>query len=135
MPPWPADRSYSHFANERGLSDEQIALISKWHMQGALRGETSKLPSVPAYDYRSHLGKPDVTLSLIPVPIEGDNRDKFFILKLPFELPKDTFVRTLEFISGRNQVVHHANGHLLNFDYQNKQDVFSGNIHNEYQFV
>jgi hypothetical protein len=126
MPPWPADRSYSHFANERGLTDEQIALISKWHKQGAVKGNISMLPEVPSYDDRSHLGKPDAILSLVPVPIEGNNRDKFFILKIPFNLPKDTFVRTLEFISGRNQVVHHANGHLLNFDFDKKNDVYGG---------
>ena len=27
MPPWPADRSYRHFSNERGLTDREIALV------------------------------------------------------------------------------------------------------------
>src|ERR1700744_105263 len=30
MPPWHADKAYSHFSNERGLTEAQIAVISKW---------------------------------------------------------------------------------------------------------
>src|SRR5436190_20317930 len=30
MPPWPADREYSHFSGERGLSENEIELIKSW---------------------------------------------------------------------------------------------------------
>src|ERR1700760_1957849 len=30
MPPWRPDATYSHFANERGLTDAQIATIAQW---------------------------------------------------------------------------------------------------------
>src|SRR5450756_742150 len=30
MPPWRADGQYSHFANERTLSDGEISLITTW---------------------------------------------------------------------------------------------------------
>lgn len=123
MPPWPADRSYSHFANERGLTSNEIALIQKWHKQGAIRGDGQIEEPKELVETQ----KPDLVLPIKPMLIQGNNRDQFYVVKVPFEIPKDTFVRLVEFVSGANQVVHHANGHLLNFDYERKKSVFGGN--------
>jgi len=122
MPPWPADRNYSHFSNERGLSKQEIELIQKWHRTGAKRGE-GIIDYEKVYSQRR---KPDLVIPVPPTKIIGNNRDQFYIVKAPYEIPRDTFVNVVEFISGRNQVVHHANGHLLNYDYNKKQNVFEG---------
>ena len=122
MPPWPADREYSHFSNERGLSDYEIDLIEKWYNTGAKRG-LGKINYEKAIPEKR---KPDLVLPIIPMKIYGDNRDQFYVVKVPFEIPRDTFVNVVEFVTGRNQVVHHANGHLLNYNYNKKDNVFKG---------
>ena len=42
MPPWRADNSYSHFANDRSLTDDQIALITKWIDEKTPRGSDAE---------------------------------------------------------------------------------------------
>ena len=39
MPPWKADPSFSHFANERYLSEDEIATIQRWISEGLIRGD------------------------------------------------------------------------------------------------
>lgn len=39
MPPWKADPSFSHFANERYLSEDEIATIQRWINEGLVKGE------------------------------------------------------------------------------------------------
>ena len=56
--------------------------------------------------------------------IKGDNKDKFLMMKFPFELPKDTFIESIVFVPGNNQVVHHVNAHLISYD--RKSNIYNG---------
>src|SRR6516165_2112081 len=90
MPPWPADPSYSHFLRERVLTDEQIALIRNWVARGEMAGDLAKAPPVPQFPQESTFGKPDLAVKMHdPVHIPGDNKDRFMVIKLPYELPAD----------------------------------------------
>ena len=40
MPPWHADKAHGKFANERGLSDQEKAIILRWANNGAPQGES-----------------------------------------------------------------------------------------------
>jgi hypothetical protein len=115
MPPWPADTSYSHFIGEKTLRQPEIDLINNWIKNGAVEGNKSKLPPAPVFS-ASLLGKPDLTLTMKTFYIKGDNKDKFIMLKIPFELPADTFIRAIEIIPGNKKVVHHINAHLVQYD-------------------
>lgn len=115
MPPWPADRNYSHFSNERFLSEEQIEKIRVWVKQGAKEGDKSLGPEVPTFSHLSRMGRPDTTIWLDSIYIEAANRDRFYMLKIPIELGKDKYVKAMEFIPGNKKLVHHVNGRLLNF--------------------
>jgi len=84
MPPWPADPTYSHFLGENFLSDDEKQILYKWVDQGARFGDSAKLPEVPTFNMLSNLGKPDVTVYMDSVLIEGNNRDKFYVVKSPF---------------------------------------------------
>src|ERR1041385_7317979 len=44
MPPWPADPSYSHFRDERVLTDAEIQLIQNWVMKGSPAGDPGMTP-------------------------------------------------------------------------------------------
>ncbi len=113
MPPWPADRQYSHFINEKGLSKEEIECIGKWYKQGCPIGDTSQLQTLLASEMSSTLGKPDLIVRLQAIEISNNNRDKFYTLKIPITLPEQRYVKAIEFVPGQSKLVHHVNGHYL----------------------
>jgi mono/diheme cytochrome c family protein len=126
MPPWPADPSYSHFLRERYLTDEQIAMIKNWVANGEPAGDLAKAPSAPQFPVGSNLGKPDLVVKMRgPVHIKGDNTDRFMVIKIPYELPTERYVRAIEFVPGNRKVLHHMNGHIVQYD-DKKKDPSEG---------
>jgi hypothetical protein len=126
MPPWPANRKYSHFIGERYLSNTDKDKIKHWIREGAPEGDTSLLPPLPEYDAYSQIGKPDTTLWFDSILITGNSRDKFYIATLPIALSKNKYVKALEFLPNQNNLVHHMNGRLLNYEEGNKASVTEG---------
>ncbi|MBI2269646.1 MAG: cytochrome c [Bacteroidetes bacterium] len=127
MPPWPADNTYTHFIDEKVLTEGEISLIQQWAEAGAPLGDTTKLQKAPEYIEGSMLGKPDLVVKMpVIFNIKGDNKDNFMLMKIPFELPNDTFVRAIEFVPGNRKLVHHVNGHLLRYEYDKKKNINDG---------
>ena len=105
MPPYPADPSYVHFRDEKFLSEEEISKISAWAENGAPSGDLSKLPPPPVFAKESNFGKPDLVLHMKhSFFIEGNNKDHFMMMKIPFEIPKDTFIKSIEIIAGNKKL-------------------------------
>jgi hypothetical protein len=127
MPPWPADPNYSHFVGERLLSNKEKLMLKLWVANGAKEGAASFLPDVPQFPNGSLLGKPDLTLNLDSILLEAHGRDKFLTVKIPYLIANDTFVRAVEFVPGKGNLVHHMNGHLLKYLPSQKSNVFDGN--------
>lgn len=125
MPPWPADPGYSHFRDENYLTEDEISLIDQWVDEGVPMGDPSQIPPVPQYAQGSAIGKPDLALKITPFEVKGDNTDRFMVMKVPFELPRDTFIRTVEFIPGC-KYIHHVNGHIICYEAGKKKNVFEG---------
>ena len=114
MPPWPADTSYSHFRDEKVLTKNELFLLNQWIDNGAPIGNVSNIPKPPEYYNRSKFGKPDLILKMQQTYlIKGDNKDNFIMLKIPYELLKDTFLRGIEIVPGNKKLVHHINAHLI----------------------
>lgn len=124
MPPWPADKHYSSFLNERTLSTQEISVFKDWLKGGCLLGDTTNLKTPNFSDKISVLGKPDMVINLQPITINGDNRDRFYVLKIPYEMDEAKIVKAVEFVPGQSQYTHHMNGHYLSFNDQS--DVFNG---------
>nr|MDQ3048423.1 cytochrome c [Bacteroidota bacterium] len=128
MPPWPADASYSHFIGEKVLSEAEISLIGKWVDAGCPIGDSLNLPQPPFFPVGSQLGKPDLVIKLREnYPIKGNARDQFLLMRVPYEIPNDTFIRVIEVVPGNRKLVHHVNAQLLSYEFEKKKDVFSGN--------
>jgi hypothetical protein len=132
MPPWPADPEYSHFIGERVLSEQQIESIKDWVEGGTLRGDSLKEPPLPEFYTGSAFGKPDLVIKAQQaVLIKGNGTDVFLIMKYPYQLDKDTILDFAEFVPHRRKLVHHVNGHLVNYDagrsfnYMTGESVFS----------
>jgi hypothetical protein len=129
MPPWPADASYSHFADEMVLTDAQIELIRRWADEGTLPGDTENLEAPEKVLSHIHFGEPDLIIKVPPVKITGNNQDLFLVMKIPYEIPNDTFVRAIEFVAGNKKLVHHVNTHLLQFEEGKKENVNEGKLY------
>lgn len=126
MPPWPADPHYRSFIGERYLTAKEIGVLAKWVEQGHKEGE-GEGPKPPTIATKSMFGKADLVVALNDsVFIEGNNLDRFMVMKIPFQLPQDTFIRLIEFVPGNRELVHHMNGHLITYDDDKKRDVFDG---------
>jgi hypothetical protein len=126
MPPWPADPNYTHFVGERVLTPKEKKILALWVKNGAKEGPASALPTLPQFPNGSLLGKPDLTLYLDSVFLKAHDQDRFFTIKIPFRLLKDTFVRVVEFVPGSANLVHHMNGHMFNYSEGQKLNVFEG---------
>ena len=110
MPPWRADPHYRSFANERLLSEEQIALIRKWVEGGAPLGTPRKAQKLAAAAEAAMGPAPDLILRPTRAyRMTGNNAENFVLFKIPFELPAGKAVRAVEFVPGNRQLVHHAN--------------------------
>jgi len=110
MPPFPADRTFQHYANERGLSDKEIGLIQAWVEKGLVRGEKSmvtenSMPRAP----NSMPDKPDLTLRMTKsYAIKGDGREDFRYFHIPTNLKKDVWIQAIEFVPGNRKLLHHS---------------------------
>jgi hypothetical protein len=127
MPPYPADPSYSHFRDEKILSQQEIDQIADWVANGAPLGDSSGIPPAPEYSAQSTFGKPDMILHFQKsFFIEGNNKDHFMMMKIPFELAQDTFIRAIEIVPGNRKLVHHINAHLIQYNFNAKKDLTKG---------
>lgn len=127
MPPWPADPNYTHFIGERVLSENEITLIKNWVDNGAKEGDKTKTMQAPLFYNGSALGKPDTVIRFNKaIPVKGNGNDQFYIVKIPIELGKDTFVKYFEFVPHQRKLVHHVNGHLINYNEEKKENIKIG---------
>ncbi len=129
MPPWPADATYSHFIDEKVLSQNEIDLIAQWVDEGCAKGDSTKLPKVPVFPIGSQLGKPDLIIKFKEkYKIKGDGQDRFLLMRVPYEIPKDQYISTIEVVPDNKKLVHHVNAQLLSYDFDKRNDVFKGNV-------
>ncbi len=139
MPPWPADPNYSHFIGEKILTKNEKTILQKWYDQGSIPGDTFKIQEFDLVPISTRkYGNPDLVLKLNdPFIIPGDNKDRFMLTKLPFELEKDTNIRLIEFVPDNKQLVHHVNAHLISYDKEKHnhlkyvKPILNGDIHND----
>lgn len=126
MPPWPADPHYTEFVGQTILSNDEIALLETWVKQKCPIGDSAKIPAIPSFPTGSLLRNPDLHIPVKPIQIKGDFADRFLIVKVPFEVPQDSFIQTVEFVPGNTKVVHHVNGDMVRFDFDKKKNVYDG---------
>jgi hypothetical protein len=126
MPPWPADPHYTEFVGQRVLDERAIKVLEKWAKDGAPAGPPEKMPGLPDYPVGSETGTPDMRIAVHPYLLPANSLDKFLLVKVPFELPADTFASLIEFIPGHQNVVHHVNGDMIRYEFEKKKDVFAG---------
>jgi peroxiredoxin len=110
MPPWHADPKYSHFANDRRLTDAEKKLIRDWVARGAPEGDPKDLPLALTFTDGWQLPKPPdkvVAMDTRPykVPAEGTVRYQYFAADPGFT--EDKWLQAVEVRPGSRAVVHH----------------------------
>lgn len=128
MPPWPADHHYTEFVGQRVLSEHEIALFQKWATDGAVEGPKNKMPAMPKFFTGSLVGEPDMRIPVKPSFLQAGSSDRFLLVKVPFELPNESYASVIEFMPGRNNVVHHVNGDMVRYEDGKKTNVFTGDL-------
>jgi tetratricopeptide (TPR) repeat protein len=109
MPPWKPEPGKGDFADERRLTDAELASIQRWIADGAREGDRSDLQDPPAWNSAWQLGRPDLIVSMPePFIVPADGRDVFRTFVLPVSLSRARYVRALELRPGNPRVVHHA---------------------------
>lgn len=107
MPPFPADRKFQAYLNERGLTVGEIAKIKLW-IEGGLK-EGTKSTDYRPQSIELDLEKPDLVLKMNkPYQILGENLEDFRFFSLPSNTPKDEYITAIGFTAGNKKVVHHS---------------------------
>lgn len=127
MPPWPADPEFSRFKGEKVLSQKEKLTLVEWIDQGAMEGVKSDDSPKPKIFTAEIPTEPDLIIPYVDtVQIPGKNLDLFRIAKIAVELPKDTVIKAIHFKPGNKQLVHHVNGHLINYEEGLKKNLNQG---------
>ena len=108
MPPWHADPAHGEFANDRSLSDRDVALLERWVKQGAKAGDLESAPEPPVPEEGWRLGEPDVVLTFDEISLPAGGPDRFHDLVAETGLEEDRWVRAIEIRPGNRRVVHHV---------------------------
>jgi Flp pilus assembly protein TadD len=109
MPPWMPARGLVEFEGERGLSNEEIAVIRKWAGEGAVEGDEKELPPTPTFASGWILGTPDHVAKMpepFVVPAEGKDIYRNFVV--PVGLPEGKWIKGVHVRTGESSVVHHG---------------------------
>ncbi len=108
MPPWPADRLYGHFANDRTLKKDEIDTLVAWVNGGALQGDAKDQPA-PVRWRPGWTIPPDVVLAMPkPFPIPAKGVLELTSFTIPTGFTQDTWITSIEIRPGNAAVVHHV---------------------------
>ncbi len=108
MPPWFADPKYSHFDNDRSLSQSEIDTLVAWADTGALEGKPKDAPAPRTFSEEWLIGKPDVIVQLpkaFDLPATGAIPYQYIIV--PTGFTEDKWVQSVEVRPSNRTVVHH----------------------------
>ena len=110
MPPWLPEHGYGDFADERRLTNDEIALIAKWVQTGMPQGDPSTSPAAPTYNETWQYGTPDLILTVQQsFALAASGTDVFRNFVLPYPLKQRHYIRAMEIRPAAPQIVHHAN--------------------------
>jgi hypothetical protein len=108
MPPWKADRNYSSFHTERGLSSVEIEQIKNWIKDGCILGQGKESTKNIMADIAG-LGKPDLIVQMHkPYKIKPGQKDYFVTFVEKICLPEDKYISAVKVVPGNMKLVHHC---------------------------
>lgn len=110
MPPWFASEADNgKFKEERGLTGEEIAMITKWVEQGARMGNPADLPEPPVFPEGGwSIGEPDQIFTMTePFKVRDEIVDYYHHTMIPANFDEDRWLKAIEIHPDKRSVVHH----------------------------
>jgi len=119
MPPWHIDKTVGiqHFANDRSISDAEIATIVKWVDAGAPKGDMKDMPapvqwpSDQDWNFAKTYGKPDLIIKSPKYTMPAQAQDAWYKPVVPTGITEPRYVRAIEMRPGSvrgRKITHHA---------------------------
>jgi hypothetical protein len=108
MPPWFADPQYGHFANEKRLTESEIATIVSWVDGGAVEGDDKGKPAPVAFRDGWNI-RPDLVFQMpkpMTIPAKGTVEYTYITVSAPFK--EDTWISAGEIRPSDRSHVHHV---------------------------
>lgn len=106
MPPWMASKDCGGpFVGDRSLTQEQIDVIDRWFLNGALEGNPADAPA-PAAPAET-LARIDATLPM-PVAYTPTLKDDYRCFTIDPQLTQGKVVTGYDIVPGSQKVVHHV---------------------------
>ena len=109
MPPWHADAESGTFENERRLSADEKAVMTRWADAGAPEGNPKDLPAAPTFADGWSIGTPDAVFQMAEdyaVPASGTIQYQYFTI--PTNFTETKWVQAIEVRPGNRALVHHV---------------------------
>ena len=138
MPPWHLDKTIGiqQYANDRSLSDKQIATIVRWVDEGAPFGDKKDLPAPKVWpddsgwQYARILGKePDLVVKSEALTIPAVGQDQWWKPVSDVPLMEERWIRAVEMrpatVAGR-LVTHHAVTTLVQYEPESPDSAGGG---------
>jgi len=135
MPPWYIDRhiGVAKFKGDPSLTDQEIAVISRWVDQGAPAGNPADMP--PPRQFADvdkwHIGKPDMVVTLPKAyELKANGPDEFYDVDVDPGFTEDMYIAAVETKPEAYsfKVVHHATVNMI----EDEADDPIGLFFNEY---
>ena len=99
---------HGHFSNDRRLSDEELATLSKWADNGAPEGNAADLPPAPQFVTGWKIPKPDFVIDDgvdFKIPVSGVIPYQYYKVDPGFK--EDKWVTAIEVRPQQRAQVHH----------------------------
>ena len=109
MPPWFADSSVQHYANDMSLSTADIDTLAAWVDNGAPEGDPKDAPQPRQFVDGWNIGAPDKVIEMPePYRVPATGTIEYTYVILPTHFTEDTWVQALEVRPGNRALMHHA---------------------------
>ena len=109
MPPWKPTAPHDAFADDRSLTDTQIALLQSWVDAGRPEGDPDDRQPPPTFPAGWRYGDPDIILELpyeFEIPAEGPDIYVHFVF--PTELKTKKYIRAVQVRPSNLSAAHHG---------------------------
>ena len=109
MPPWYADPSIGHFANDPSLTAQELQTLVAWVDAGAPEGNAKNAPAPRQFTEGWNIGKPDVVYRMpqaYKIPSEGIVEYTYVII--PSGFTEDRWIQAAEYRPDKRALTHHA---------------------------
>ena len=127
MPPMQVDPNIRHFENARYLDDKELQTLIHWFDAGAPKGNFSQDPlaQLTWQNDEWELGEPDLIIETPKTDIPASGVLDYVELNLALNLEKDVWVKSIQFIPGNRENLHHLVTQVVPKGYDRVRDGFN----------